>query len=294
MIVWTPECEAFLRDNYPRCGRAWCAEMLGFTEAQIRSKASRMGLKARGISSAWRQKQIDHAAKLAGRKRPAQALVIKRLHAEGKLAKTSIQKEKLSAAAKSRIARDGHPRGMLGRSHTPETKAFLSEKLKLLNAQITEEQWAARETKTQQTMRANGTDLTRGALNRKKASWKAGWREVGGRKIYFRSRWEANYGRYLDWLKRRGEISEWEHEPETFWFESIRRGTRSYLPDFRVTEKSGRIVYHEVKGWMDARSLTKLARMKKYYPSVQLLVIDGKKYKILEKQVQMLVEGWEA
>ena len=57
------------------------------------------------------------------------------------------------------------------------------------------------------------------------ASWKAGWREIGGQRIYARSRWEANYARYLEWLRANGSIAKWEHEPETFWFEGIKRGT---------------------------------------------------------------------
>ena len=32
--------------------------------------------------------------------------------------------------------------------------------------------------------------------------------------------------------------------------------------------------FHEVKGWMDQKSRTKIARMAKYYPQVKLLVID--------------------
>lgn len=121
----------------------------------------------------------------------------------------------------------------------------------------------------------------------------AGWREIGGKRCYFRSRWEANYARYLEWLKLRGEILEWEHEPETFWFEAIRRGTRSYLPDFRVTERNGRKDYHEVKGYMDAKSVVKIKRMKKYYPHVRMIVIDGKAYKAIAKTMKPILRGWE-
>lgn len=126
-----------------------------------------------------------------------------------------------------------------------------------------------------------------------RGSWKAGWREVAGRRVFFRSRWEANYARYLQWLKDRGEIREWEHEPETFWFEGIKRGNVSYLPDFRVTEMSSAIVYHEVKGWMDDGSKTKIKRMAKYHPKVRLIVVDSKAYRAIAKQARSLVPGWE-
>lgn len=124
-------------------------------------------------------------------------------------------------------------------------------------------------------------------------SWKAGWREIAGRRIFFRSRWESNYGLYLQWLKEHGIIAEWEHEPETFWFEKIRRGVRSYLPDFRVTELNGSIAYHEVKGWMDPKSKTKIKRMAKYHAQVKLIVISKNVYRGIEAKVSGLVVGWE-
>lgn len=126
-----------------------------------------------------------------------------------------------------------------------------------------------------------------------KRTWTQEWREIGGKRKYFRSRWEANYARYLQWLKERGEIIDWEHEPKTFWFEGIKRGCVSYLPDFLVLEKNGSESYHEVKGWMDGRSATKLKRMKKYYPDVRLIVIGRKEYNSIKRTMQTIIKDWE-
>lgn len=126
-----------------------------------------------------------------------------------------------------------------------------------------------------------------------KTSWKAGWRCIAGRRIYFRSRWEYNYGCYLQWLKEQGQIREWEHEPTTFWFDNIKRGVRSYLPDYQVFEHTGADYYVEVKGWMDPKSKTKLKRMQKYHPSVSLRVVDAPVYRKLAKQIQQFIPGWE-
>jgi len=120
-----------------------------------------------------------------------------------------------------------------------------------------------------------------------------GWREIGGRRVYLRSKWEANFARYLQWLKDKGQIQEWEHEPETFWFDGIRRGVCSYLPDFKVTEKAGSLTYYEVKGYMDAKSKTKLARMKKYHPAIKLVVVDEAWFRASNKTLRGLVPGWE-
>src|SRR5574337_150635 len=65
----------------------------------------------------------------------------------------------------------------------------------------------------------------------------AGVRPDVSSSIYFRSAWESNYARYLNLLMKMGVVEEWSYEPETFWFEGVRRGTNSYKPDFRVRYK---------------------------------------------------------
>jgi len=78
----------------------------------------------------------------------------------------------------------------------------------------------------------------------------------------------------LQLLKDQKHISEWEYEPHTFWFEEIKRGVRSYMPDFKVTRLDATYYWIEVKGYMDAKSHTKIRRLKKYYPNEQLMLID--------------------
>lgn len=198
--------------------------------------------------------------------------------------------EDISARAKARIATNGHPRGALGITHSAETKASISEASLRSWAGRTE---AERNSLTLRQMKAKVAKGGTLAPKSPRGSWKAGWRDVGGRRIYFRSRWEANYARYLEWLRCNGQIAGWQHEPETFWFESIRRGVRSYLPDFLVTESSGKQAYHEVKGWMDARSKTTIRRFRKYYPTHTLIVVDEAAYRAIERKASSLVGGWE-
>lgn len=198
--------------------------------------------------------------------------------------------EDMSARAKAWIAANGHPRGALGLSHSEATKASISEASLRAWAGRTE---AERSSLTLRQMKARVAKSGTLAPKTSRGSWKAGWREVGGRRIYFRSRWEANYARYLEWLRCKGQIEAWEHEPETFWFESIRRGVRSYLPDFLVTEANGTQAYHEVKGWMDSRSKTTIRRFRKYYPQHTLIVVDEPAYRAIERKASPLVGGWE-
>lgn len=120
-----------------------------------------------------------------------------------------------------------------------------------------------------------------------------GWHEIGGKRCYFRSRWEANYARYLEWLKTRGNILDWEYEPETFWFKGIKRGVVSYKPDFRTREHQQiEFTYWEVKGWMDPQSKTKLKRMAKYHPAVKVIVISKKQYSEIGRKLGPVIPGW--
>ena len=108
---------------------------------------------------------------------------------------------------------------------------------------------------------------------------KSGWFCIGGKTCFFRSSWEVVYARYLEFLKENDKILEWKYEPRTFWFEKIKRGVRSYTPDFLVIEKNSNIVFHEVKGYLDSKSKTKLKRMKKYYPEFPVILIEKNTYK---------------
>jgi predicted nuclease of restriction endonuclease-like RecB superfamily len=120
-----------------------------------------------------------------------------------------------------------------------------------------------------------------------------GWRCAGEKSFFARSKWEANYGKYLQWLKKNHAIRDWEHEPQEFWFFAIKRGVRSYKPDFKVTNNDGSHYWVEVKGFMDPKSKTKIARMKKYYPDEKLVLVCGKWFKENNKKLRPLVEGWE-
>lgn len=114
--------------------------------------------------------------------------------------------------------------------------------------------------------------------------------DLGNR--YFRSSWEANWARYLTWLQMNGHITEWQFESETFEF-PVKRGSRFYTPDFKVSYPDGRTEFHEIKGYMDQRSATKLARMQRYHPLVPLRLITPSAYKEVAEKVGMALPGWE-
>jgi hypothetical protein len=115
--------------------------------------------------------------------------------------------------------------------------------------------------------------------------------DLGG--LYVRSTWEANWARYLNWLVSVGEIQNWKYESRTFEF-PVKKGSKYYTPDFEVTNKNGSVEYHEIKGYMDQASATKLKRMAKYFPDDKLILIEKAAYYSVARKVGRLVPNWES
>jgi hypothetical protein len=110
---------------------------------------------------------------------------------------------------------------------------------------------------------------------------------IGKEVKYFRSKWEANFALYLNFLKAQGEIKDWHYESK--WFEfPVKHGTTRYLPDFEVMENNGTLTYYEIKGYMTSRAKTQLKRMKQYYPKVKLVLADAAYMKSLNKYRKLL------
>lgn len=186
------------------------------------------------------------------------------------------------------------------RRHVPRSK-FITKKCRCCDREF--QSWvsservycsngcAAKETagKAAATMHTNGHYVGQRLYSR----CARGWRTIGNQTVFFRSSWEANYARFLQLLKESDDIHDWTHEPETFWFKGIKRGCCSYLPDFRVVQPDGTFEYHEVKGWMDRKSKTKIRRMAKYFPTVRLKVVDQVWFKTNAPRLSKIIPGWE-
>ena len=114
--------------------------------------------------------------------------------------------------------------------------------------------------------------------------------DLGG--LYVRSAWEANYARWLRSLGPLGLIS-WRYEPRVFRFPGITRGCTEYRPDFELVFDH-RTEWHEVKGWHDPKSKTRLKRMAKYYPREVVTVIGRAWFAEMERSgLAGAVPGWE-
>lgn len=255
---WTKEEELILKDHYNSTVYGDLDELLKKLPTKLKSNICRKA-RALGLTNKNRPLKEDHIAGIGKR-------------------------------TKERIAEKGHPRGMLGRNHSEETRKIFSK--------INKERWAdpnyvLRDEKHLQAIsdRMMIQQRTRPVLNQYCRS-KSGRRDDLNN-MYVRSSWEANYARYLNYLLSKNLIKKWEYEKDVFYFDKIKRGTRSYLPDFKVYTNDDKIEYHEIKGWMDQKSKTKLKRMEKYYPRIKIILIQKKEYELLKKQMIGVINNWE-
>lgn len=100
---------------------------------------------------------------------------------------------------------------------------------------------------------------------------------------YFRSRWEANYARYLTSIG-----ATWIYEPGVFRL-TLQDGTAAdYRPDFLVNDQQ----FIELKGRLDEKALAILQAAHDQLPK-PLLVIGKRDYAALERAVGAQIPHWE-
>lgn len=159
-----------------------------------------------------------------------------------------------------------HPKGMLGKKHSKETLELLSKINKDRWAKRTDEEKHDLAMKSLEGRKRNGTKINNQSAY---SNCKGGFREDLNQ--YFRSAWEANIARILNYSN-----IQWKYEPHRFYF-SDEVEVISYLPDFYLPEYD---LWIEVKGWFDDKSIRRLKLFKEYYPdeSKKLIVIDNDFY----------------
>jgi len=97
---------------------------------------------------------------------------------------------------------------------------------------------------------------------------------------FFRSTWEANYARYLNFIG-----INWKYESVTYELGN----SISYTPDFILEDG----IHIEIKGWLTKKGAEKLSLFKTLHPSVNLLIIDREKYNEIKSRYQFDILNWE-
>lgn len=341
MPAWTEQEKDYLKDNYGKLTAAEIAEKLGRTVRAVISARYRMGFDAtytlfteneiniiknhyERVGREKRNINLDYLSSMLGRTKAiicrkagdmgltqmGRKLTDKQIkeHTERRkqLHKDHPEKQALATAAATQKAKErGHPRGMLGKKHNEEFIKNISERAKRQwvdpNHSWGSEEWRnitsrrSSEAMQKRIQQNPGSVYTKGKGGKRQ--------DLNGK--YFRSSWEANYARYLNLM---GVL--WEYEPETFYFENIKRGTLSYTPDFYLPTEDRWV---EVKGWLTKKATTALKRFLKRFPEEagnMVIVIEKyhnkdhktladmgyknfESYAEIEKKVGGLINEWE-
>jgi hypothetical protein len=308
---WSESEDTLLLRFYFTHTRKEIARMLGRSDGSLRKRCSVLGLNQKhpavqefelDIIREWYVAHVNDTIDRFGLDQLAQQLGRTRqfiCRLAGRMGLTQIDRsisheEAIERGKKTSKAwaTKGHPRGMLGKTHSDENKKKQSKRTKKMWDDMTPLDLELRKVKRNKTTLeryGTGNPSMRGQnpYSRTKSGKRA---DLDNR--FFRSSWEANYARYLNWLKAQGKIKSWEYEPQTFVFHGIVRGVLTYTPDFKVFDCDGSYAWHEVKGWMDAKSKAKLKRMTKFYPEEIVIVVGPAEYKEVSKWSR-LIPGWE-
>jgi len=99
---------------------------------------------------------------------------------------------------------------------------------------------------------------------------------------FFRSTWEANFARILNYLKIK-----WEYESKKCRFDL---GESIYICDFYLPEINR---YIEVKGYLNDGSYLKLKTFHAMYSDIKISILDKSSYKLLTLLFKDKILGWE-
>jgi len=261
MNLWTEEDNNTLLEKYQSYrdlgNLKILAKELGRTEQFISRKAKVLGLTDMSVAQEW----MKHRG------------------------------SQLSESAKNRILKYGHPKGFKGHIQSESARISISKSCKKMWGN--QDHWINSEEHKQQLSDRMAKMQAEGRFKNNYSRTHSGTFIIGGKTHFYRSSWEVNIASYYDFLKTKGEIKEWEYEPDVFWFTEIKRGVRSYKPDFKITRNDNTQYYVEVKGWMDDKSKTKLNRMRIYYPNIEIEILASDRYNQIKKS-SSIIPNWGA
>jgi hypothetical protein len=312
-IFWNDEDTKFLVENFANMSVKELAIKLGMTEGAIRGKKGRMGLRAKfkpftqeekNIIIEWYIKHpyrldLDKLSELLQRQktsicRLARQIGITDIYRTFEKKSNNPDITKVSMRGKDEGARRGqekliwksrndHYRGMLGKHHTEETRNKMSKSHKEVWENFPDEK---KQFVIENMIHAREENYKNYPLSiRLYSKGNVGYRD--DLQHYFRSNWESNIARYLNYIGLN-----WQYEPKRFFFENVSEKPNSYLPDFYLPTLD---TWIEVKGWMDEKSKLKLELFKQQYPDEfsKFILIDQQSYMSIQKEFGYLIENWE-
>lgn len=295
--LWTKEDDIFIRDHSYMTVKE-LAEILHRTEAAVRNRKNKLGVKRDNCQlftkeeletiKYWYTKEngvdLDELSKILNRPKTSISAKAKNMGLTKYGNFTIDEKKRRGEQFKTTWKTMEHPKGMLGKHHTEEAKEKMSIAGKERAANISYEEKHEIAMKAVETRKKKGTlnNTTSNAYSRTKSGKR---KDLNNQ--FFRSSWEANVARILNYLN-----IEWEYEVKRFVFESDNKfGVDSYQPDFYLPKFN---IWIEIKGWLDEKSNIRLELFKEYYIEEynNLIFIDQSFYNLL-RYTYFNLDYWE-
>lgn len=186
--------------------------------------------------------------------------------------RSKLIKQKMSKSRKGKFAGKNSP--WYGKKHTKEWKLKMSAKIK---------EW--HKTHANPVLGKHWKNPGKGPRFGKSAPYytrKTGWKKRKDlNNQFFRSTWEANFARILNYWK-----IPLEYEKTRFDL-----GDCTYCPDFKILGKEPYFV--EVVGFFDETHKKKLGLFMKKYPNEKLQIISKIEYKDLKQEFSKKIKNWE-
>lgn len=279
--------------SYQRTGNIWkTADEYGISGQSVYARLNKLGI-VKHINY-WTEEddaillqkyvlykmsgRLDELAKELGRTKQFVCRKAKRLGLTDNKLKFIPEEARLKIGERTKtwIRERGHPRGMLNHNHSLKTKEKLSStSIKMWkdpNSYFNSDENKQRLSDLLHLRRINNTVNL--FSNRGKHPV-----IIDNIKYVFKSSWEYEIALRLQKLKLEGSIKHWKYESKHFLFEDIKRGYRSYCPDFEVCLLDDEHLYIEVKGWKMEKSMKRIELFKERYPNVKFYLLDEHEYK---------------
>jgi len=305
MSKWTSEEVKFIRKNFIKMTHKEISKHINKSSHAIRNKCWRLNLRKEPPD--WEDKEIKllikeyskvgntgvidikHIGKMINRTKYAVCIKANELGLTSTCRGVSEeQKQTISSNMKNYIKENGHPKGMLGKTHTDKVKKQCGKRIR----EMWEDKNSKMNSKENTIRRRNNMYELRKTLSENQiySYAKSGYRKDIG--LYVKSSWEANYARYLQCLKNKKTINHFEYEHRIFNFSDNEYNIMSYTPDFLVI-KDGEEIYHEVKGNHNKRSKQRMEIFYNQYPDVKIKLILPEDYYKINKEYKKIISGWE-
>ena len=293
-LFWDKEEDKLLKENINLSIKELCL-LIGRSDGAIRNRKYVLGLKSnkfplftdkeKEIIKEWYTKEdgvnLEELSKFLGRPKTSVSKVAKDLGLTC-YGNFTIKEKEIRASKMVNKVKGSNPSRFSGHKHSDISREKVSKGLILAFSKIPNDIKKERAMKAVETKRKNGGfNTTSNAYSRCKGGYRTDL------KHYFRSSWEANIARILNYYNIK-----WEYEIKRFDFSNEYEGVLSYQPDFYLPEYN---IWIEVKGWMDEKSKERLKLFSQYYPkeNKNLFLIDSNTYSYLSKNYLNIIKYWE-